>query len=272
MDKQLFAKIGVFVLLGLNVAAYYVFWPSQHGASKSEAKAPKEEKGEVQLLPTQPNLVMPNAFPASAAVAVPLSIPTPPKSSERDVGPDDAVNKLLAHIRKEAETSQGSVQAQNEKGPDPLFPGDNKPKPLPLLKAEPIMVDPNVGVTSALTPKTPPSPWLLNMEAVGNQTLLIARLREPASGQQVAELRILCDRVEPKAAGGVHALGNVTFTGAGMKGACRRLIVPTFEPQLLFEEQVYLTQDGNPAASLRGDRIAWELPVEANRPGLGAPK
>jgi hypothetical protein len=293
MDKQLFAKIGVFLLLGLNVGAYYVFWPSHNGASKSEAKAPKEEKGEVELLPTRPKSAQPKELPASSlADAIPLSIPSAPKMSERGASADDAVSKLLNHIKKETEAAnevaappmprffdeKKDVFPEKQEGPAkkggfPAFPDDNKPKPLPLLKADPLILDPNIGVTSALTPKVAPSPWLLNMESVGNQTLLIAKLRQPATGGQVAEFRILCDRVETKApGGGVQAVGKVTFAGAGMKGACQRMTIPIQETRLLFEEEVSIVQDLNAGASLRGDRFIWELATEPKMPSLGGPR
>src|SRR5438876_8867969 len=81
MDKQVFAKVGVFVLLGLNVGAYYLFWPRQQGAPKQETNRPHEEKGEVALLPTKSDKALtpskPQEFPAgSLDHAVVLPPPT----------------------------------------------------------------------------------------------------------------------------------------------------------------------------------------------------
>jgi hypothetical protein len=300
--KQLFAQIGVFVLLGLNVGAYYVFWPHQDSGSKSEAKSPREEKGEVQLLPAppdkQPNIAKPSEFPANPrSDAVPRSLAASASNAEKDTSADDAVSKLLDHIKKESADGKrapaGPFNEKNyvfpEKQDNPakqselpairFLPEDNKPKSLPPLKADPLLPDPsnpNVGVTSALTPKLPPGPWLLHTETAGDQTLLVAKLRRPASTRPLAEFRILCDRLETKSPGGdVQAVGRVTFAGAGLKGACQRLTVRLQESRLVFEDQVYLAQETVAGGNLSGDRIVWEIPAhafDANGTVLGAPK
>jgi hypothetical protein len=300
--KQLFAQIGVFVLLGLNVGAYYVFWPHHDGGSKSEAKSPRQEKGEVHLLPAPPdkqlNTAKPKEFPANPrGDAVPLSIPSSASKSDKEMSVDDPVSKLLDHIKKESAAGNqppaGPFDEKNyvipEKQDNPaktselpairLIPADNKPKPLPSLNADPLLPDtrnPNVGVTSALTPKLPPGPWLLHTEAVGDQTLLVAKLRQPASARPLAEFRVLCDRLETKGSGGdVQAVGRVTFAGAGLKGACQRLTLRLHESRLVFEDQVYLVQETVAAGNLSGDRIVWEIPThafDATGPVLGAPK
>lgn len=300
--KQLFAQIGVFVLLGLNVGAYYVFWPHHDAGSKSEAKSPREEKGEVHLLPAppdkQPNPAKPNELPASPRNdAVPLIIPGSASKSDQETAADDAVSKLLNHIKNESAAQNqppaGPFDENNyvfpEKQDNPakksdlpairFLPEDNKPKPLPPLKADPLLPDtrnPNVGVTSALTPKLPPGPWLLRTETVGDQTLLIAKLRQSRSTRTPAEFRILCDRLEAKGpSGDVQAVGHVTFAGAGLKGACQRLTLRRNESRLIFEDQVYLAQEAVAAGNLSGDRIVWEIPAhafDANGAVLGAPK
>jgi hypothetical protein len=300
--KQLFAQIGVFVLLGLNVGAYYVFWPHHDGGSKSEAKSPREEKGEGHLLPAppdkQPNTAKPKELPANPpSDAVTLSIPGSVSKSDKETAADDAVSKLLDHIKKEsAAVNQPPARPFDEKnyvfpekqdnparkGELPsirLLPEDNKPKPLPPLKADPLLLgtsNPNVGVTSALTPKLPPGPWLLHTETVGDQTLLVAKLRQPASTRPPAEFRILCDRLETKGPGGdMQAVGRVTFAGAGLKGACQRLTLRRNESRLVFEDQVYLVQETIAGGNLSGDRIVWQLPahaLDATGAVLGAPK
>jgi hypothetical protein len=300
--RQLFAQIGVFVLLGLNVGAYYVFWPHHDSGSKSEAKSPREEKGEVHLLPAppdqRPTTAKPKEFaPNPRSDAVPLSIPGSASKSDEETSADDAISKLLDHIKKEsADVNQAPAAPIGEKNdvlPEKqdnpakkselpairFLPDDNKPKPLPRLKADPLLPDtgnPNVGVTSALTPKLPPGPWLLHTETVGDQTLLIAKLRQLPSTRLLAEFRILCDRLEAKGRGGdVQAVGRVTFAGAGLKGACQRLTLRLHESRLVFEDQVYLVQETVAGSNLSGDRIVWEIPAhafDANGAVLGAPK
>jgi hypothetical protein len=288
--KQLFAQIGVFVLLGLNVGAYYVFWPHRDGGSKSEAKSPREEKGEGHLLPAppdkQPNTAKPKELLANPpSDAITPSIPGSVSKSDKETAADDAVSKLLDHIKKEsAAVNQPPAGPFDEKkyvfpekqdnparkGELPsirLLPEDNKPKPLPPLKADPLLLDtsnPNVGVTSALT------------ETVGDQTLLVAKLRQPASTRPPTEFRILCDRLETKVPGGdMQAVGRVTFAGAGLKGACQRLTLRRNESRLVFEDQVYLVQETIAGGNLSGDRIVWQLPAhafDATGAVLGAPK
>ncbi len=76
------------------------------------------------------------------------------------------------------------------------------------------------------------SPWTLQMEIAGGQTLLLARL------QKRAEIRILCDHVELKAPNGVvQAVGKVTVTGGGLTASCQRLTLPLSEDRLLLEGQ-----------------------------------
>src|SRR4051812_17123537 len=41
MSRQLLAKVGVFVLIVVNLGAYYVFWPdSHHGSSADKSDGP----------------------------------------------------------------------------------------------------------------------------------------------------------------------------------------------------------------------------------------
>ena len=252
-NNQLFAKIGVFVLLGLNVGAYYIFWPSHDAGSRSEAKAPKEEKGTAQLLPAQTTVAKPREIaPASLASAAPLSPAASPKTPE--TSPDEAVSKLLEHIKKETDA--------DNKAPAIVVPSpdNNKPKTLPPLKGEPLVPNannPNLGITPA---NGPAGAWLLHTETTGNQTLLIAKLRQPS--RQAVEFRIWCDRVDTKGPGGdVQAIGKVTFAGPGLKGTCQHLTFAFDATRILFEEQVVVTQEGV-GSTLRADRISWELPTE----------
>jgi hypothetical protein len=271
-NNQLFAKIGVFVLLGLNVGAYYVFWPGHDSGLKSEAKAPKEEKGTAQLLPAQPTIAKPKEIaPAALASATLLNPAASPKTIE--VSPDEAVSKLLEHIKKEteAENKPSVPKAFDEKAfvvPEPQeippkkveFPDDPRPKTLPPLKGEPLAPE-GSNSNNGLTPANGTAGvWLLHTEIVGGQTLLTARLRQPS--RQPVEFRVACDRVDTKGPGGdVQAIGKVTFVGPGLKGTCQHLTIAIFATRILFEEQVVLVQDGV-GSTWRADRIGWELPID----------
>ena len=303
MDKQFVAKIGVFALIGLNVGAYYVFWPSHDNGAKSEARSPREEKGTVQLLPTAPIPAKPKEIaPASLNDAAPLSIPGSVKKPMEQTSPDDAVARLLDHIKKETDAEKktpaeklleivlpptmpnpfdekkivGSEKAKDQnKEPllpeAPKFPNDSKPKFLPRLDGDPLKPD-NVGVTSPLTSKVPPSPWSLTSEIAGTQKLLIAKLQ---GNLAPVEFRILCDRVETKSGNTeVVAEGNVTIQGAGLRGACQRLSLPLHETRLVFDGHVAIVHS-KAAGMLRGEHIVWELLVlmpVSNPAALGPPK
>ena len=275
MSNQLFAKIGVFVLLGLNVGAYYIFWPSKDSGPRSEAKAPKEEKGTAKLFPAQATVAKPREIAPAALASATTLTPTTMEAS-----PDEAVSKLLEHIKKETEadskppaviipsTAPKPFDEKNFALPEPKenlpkkidFPDDTKPKTLPLLKGEPLLPEgnnPNFGIAPA---NGPAGAWLLHTETVGGQTLLIAKLRQPTG--QAIEFRIWCDRVDTKGPGGdVQAIGKVTFAGPGLKGTCQHLTFAFYASRILFEEQVVLVQEGV-GSTLRADRISWELPAE----------
>jgi hypothetical protein len=284
LDKQLIAKVSVFVLLGVNVGAYYLFWPHQDSGAKREAKLVPGENGEARLLPAppdrQPPALKPKTFPASSVnAAVPLSAPRSVQLAA-DPSTDETVNKLLSHIKKETEAVKkapiASFEEQNIRPPaNPLFPETEKPRSLPPLQADPLVPstsNPNIGVTSALTPKTPAEAWIVQMETLGNRKLLTAKLSKPGPA---IEFSILCDRVETKGPeGDVHAVGKITFTGPGFKGACQRLTLRMREPRLMFEEALTIEQDAL-VGSLRGEQLVWDLPAQsmpANLGVLGAPK
>jgi hypothetical protein len=139
--NQSLAKIGVFLLLGLNVGAYYYFWPRNQDASKPTANAATPEKGATKLLPTggveeqeapptpfplsipgQPRIPAPPVvmqteplIPTAPAVAAqPVSLP---RTVERRAAPDDekAIRNLLKEIEDKApkaptESSQSTKQ------------------------------------------------------------------------------------------------------------------------------------------------------------------
>ena len=206
VKKQFIAQIGVFLLLGLNVAAYYFLWPNYHSVSSNEGKAPTQEKGATRLEPIAPTKTAPKEIaPALLKDAIPLSIPV--SAPERET-----INKLSDQIKKDNVAPLPLVSL-------PLEPSMPTVPPLPLEPSMPTVPRPSgppqrqgsappkdyhhpfgdppaVAVASALTPKMPPSPWLLNLETVGSRTQLIAKLRQPGTMNIVAEFKIVCDRVE----------------------------------------------------------------------------
>jgi hypothetical protein len=280
-NQQLYAKIGVFVLLGVNVGAYYVLWPRQPNSTIDEANGPRAALGEVEFLPPL-NVKPPEAGePKEPAAGFAKDTEHTKKVDPKEDGADDLVRKLLAHMNREAPAGnprpafpvaeEKNAAVKGEAGGTKGEPSPVAPRPLPQMQAEPL--DPaRIGVTSPLTPKPPPSPWVLYTEAVGKQTLLVAKLQGPKS---VVEFRILCDRIETRG-NDVVALGNVAFSGSGLRGDCQRLTLPLLETRLLFEEQVHIRQD---AGSLIGERLAWEFNANDTRGNfnvnpavLGAPK
>jgi hypothetical protein len=113
------------------------------------------------------------------------------------------------------------------------------------------------------------SPWTLQMEINGGQTTLTARLHKRT------EFKILCERVEMKTPdGAVQALGKVSFTTAGLRGACQRLTIPLNEDRLLLEGKAEVQmQQGTPPAEttveLKGDQLHLRLQAPAaENPGL----
>src|SRR5436189_5414951 len=98
-SRQLVAQIGVFAILGLNVGAYYAFWPHRESENRSQAR-PQPGKGQMQLLPPTPLPDKLDATPTVLSGGVPLLIDNPP--AESAVKPDDdPLARLLQHIQKE---------------------------------------------------------------------------------------------------------------------------------------------------------------------------
>jgi hypothetical protein len=263
VNKQVFAQVGVFLLLSVNVAAYWFLWPNYHSVSSNEGKAPTQEKGVTRLIPETPPKTLP---PALLKDAVPLSIPVSAQSPEKSAPDQETLSKLFDHIKKETGTT-APLDIQKPAFEEMPLPLPGASKFVPVLPSEPLRSDnappPNQGiaVASALTPKVQPSPWLLSMEMVGTRTLLLAKVRQPGTANVLAEFNITCDRVEMKSPGDLQALGKVTITGAGLSAECQRLILPIHETRLVFEEQVQIQQMRGPGSVLRGERISWELPA-----------
>jgi hypothetical protein len=267
-DRQLLAKCGVVVLLGLNVGAYYLFWPKNNGrpierAATTPASAP--------AAPIPPR---PKDFPVTAVKnAEPHRIVGVDAWKEKVIEGDDAVNRLVELIQKDNAQPIPVVGDGLETLPripaPPLAVADPKPHVLPPLKGEPIndeangATDPNVAIASALAQRSQQSPWLMNVKKSGTQIRISATLRRASPAKLSAEFEILCDRVDVQAADGLHALGSVTFVGAGIKGGCQRLTVPWNAANLVFEEQVRIMPEDTrgwslPGSQLRGERFVWE--------------
>ena len=283
-NSQLYAKIGVFALLGINVAAYYFFWPKQIGVVK-ESKIAKEDRGEAQLLP--PPMLKPAELPKPKELtadfrqdAMPLQVPEPMKTPD-----DEMIRKLLEQIDRDKAGTPPPTKWANEKKDvfaekqanpaneirfPPILPLD-KPRTLPKLQGDPI--DPaKVGVTSPLTPKVPTAVWYLYQEPAGKQTMLVGKLQPVATSPPVAEFRILCDRIETKsAANEVVAVGNVAFSGAGLRGECQRVTLPLLEPIVIFDDHVRIEQESG-LGPLRGERILWgPVSLPTNQPSTARP-
>lgn len=280
-NKQFLAKIGVFALLGVNVGAYYMFWPHHDGGAKSEAKSPEGEKGHVQLLPSapakQPTPEKPKENPAGSLTnAVPLNIPAPPKLEAKELTPDELAAKLLEHIRKEKEGGTAPVtivqpasKPLDETKPiipvPPLFPAE-QPKTLPKLDGEPIKPAAFDGVTSPL-PTHGVWAFQTRKEKVGGQIMVLAKHRngdEFSIGCQ--QFVVATDGSEAVASGGVVCIG------AGMTVSCSSLKLALKASRLLFEEQVLMSPTAAPGSYMRFERVVWEFPVAEPKSALGAPK
>jgi hypothetical protein len=268
-SNQSLAKIGVFLLLAVNVGAYFYFWPRHQEAAKIVAKSADQEKGETQLLPAKapalPSQVLSEPAPVPLAISNPPALPESRKvTAELRVGsepPTDAAMKLVEHIDKgklpELPTLPVAESIKRD-GPARIEP----PTLMPVLPRDP---EPGIAIASPLTQKMPPGLWQIQSESIGNRTHLIARLRDAAGERVVVEFRIHSDRVEPNPqTGRIQAVGNIDFNGAGWKGTCQSLTLPVHEPRLVFEGDVRVSQDvlgSSQDGGLRGERIVWELPA-----------
>src|SRR5580698_10206016 len=89
-ERQLVAKLGVVLLLGLNVGAYYLFWPKNNGRPVERAAATPSSA------PTAPIPERPRDFPVAVVKNVELiSAPALPVKSEKVSESADPVNRLV---------------------------------------------------------------------------------------------------------------------------------------------------------------------------------
>jgi hypothetical protein len=291
-SNQSLAKIGVFVLLAVNVGAYCYFWPRYRDAVNVKANVAGQEKGETQLLPpkspAEPRPLLPEPEPVPHGTgrveivvggkkqllpdpeAISLAISNPPALPERIVTAElrvvseppaeAAVLKLAEHIDKDKLPELPTLTArESAKSGEPV-----RIEFAPVIPTLPRDLEPGIAVASPLTPKMPAGIWQYQIEKTGNRTHLTARLSDAAGERVVVEFRVHCDRAESNPqTGTVQAIGNVDFSGAGWKGTCRTLTLPVQEPRLVFEGEVRISQDvlgSSQDGSLRGERFVWELP------------
>ncbi len=315
-NKQLFAKLGVFVLLSLNVAAYWFFWPNYRSGAMNASKAPSD-KGETRLLPVPAvkDTAIPTPreiSPATVNVAIPLN--DPPSAPAQDKHGASAWPNKLQDLIKEQEKwltkprgdqpsavpsvttpidqKKGAtgIQENAAKRLDPQnqfqLPDPQAPKPLKIgevvkpiklpgeFEGATVPADQKVGVAALPVPKLPTSPWTVHQETRQNRTLLLARLVPPGSLTPIADFRIVCDRVETRQTQNeLVALGNVLFTGGGMRGECQSVTLSLQDAWVLFEGQVQIADTLSAAQSFRSERVVWGPVSNAtNQNGLVMPK
>lgn len=286
-NRSFIAQVAVFVLVGVNVAAYYVFWPRTGNGSPEETKANGQDQF-VQSISGEkksPAVPAPPAdFPAPADPASVPSLPAPPVSPPAmppAMPPaKDPIVELLTRIQKESASAPklldiSALPPLTDQGPsEPM-----KPRELPPLQAEPVPLPAPLPapIPAPIPPegKSPPlaqdvnfaacmqkSPWMFKLEIVGTQTQLIAQVKPSAALRPGPEFKILCDRVEMKAPdGALQAVGKVTFVGAGLTGSCQRLTLPFSDVRIIFEENVRFSYDaGPPSCVMRSESFVWEMP------------
>ena len=299
--RQFFAQLGVFILVGMNVVAYFVFWPKGDRAVGVNAKG--QEKF-VQSLTVEKKT--PSATPPSAPEPVPgpseekkTPSATPPDAPEPVTGPStgkeaekDVVRRLLDKINADGPLAAPFDIEKLPPIPVPLRP--DSPRARPILLADPLVASPGeinkagqaaLTSTSALAAQIQESPWLLGTEIVGTQTKLIAQ----GPSATLMRFEILCDRVETKTPGSILlGVGKVTFHGAGFKGSCQRLTLSLDNLRITFEDQVEIAttnlrvdrdqqdrvvDERAPSGSLlRSDKIVWEPPqAAATKPNEARP-
>lgn len=286
-NQQFLARIGIFALIGLNVGAYYVFWPSQDSATRTEAKAPQEVKGTAQLVPT--SVPQPKDLPAKAASsAVPLNIADAPKMPEP--AGEDPVSKLLDHIKKEKEGSVAPKPFDDSKftipnpptrppGPGdlpvlPMIPDDGKPKPLPPLKPAGDLQPANdrVGVTSPLTPKVPEAASMWKFDVTkplsnGGSLAVIAKMTD-----RPLKWNFSCTKFEP-GTGGADAVAEdaVLATEVGVSIRSKRMTFAYALPRITFDGAVTITPAGT-TYGMQSERVVWDFPLRPAGTVLGPPK
>jgi hypothetical protein len=282
MSKQLLAKCGVFVLIVVNLGAYYIFWPeistSTVNAEKQEnpgkappvtATAPAGQPGEAtkpQSIPEEPTQLvsLPPSEPAPDGlppIPDPSAGPLPPPVmvAQADDPTIEKLKRLKASFTKESPPPPAPI------APPPVDP-PKPPAAVKALPADPAPLPP--AAPPAPAAKTDPksmapskSPWTLQWEINDGRTTLTAKLHKRV------DFRIECDGVKMETQdGALVAVGKVLFSGPSLRGTCDRLTVSLGSDNLVFEGKAELhVQQGNPTdiavptAELKGERFALRL-------------
>ncbi len=243
-NKHFFAFLGVTALLVANLAGYYFLWPIDGARPAKGAAFATEEKGETRLV----------AAKLEKKTVIPQPVIEKPAAPKIDaINEDEAVHKLIEHIRRDNEEMKA-------------------PRPLPSLQSDPLtgsLLPPANPDAVSLT-KSTPSLWLTNVERSADRTVVTAKLRHPDSDRIAAEFVVQCDRVESVTSPteSLIAHGRIAFFGPGVTGNCGRLTISLQEARIVFEEAVQFrtitTSPETAAGMLIGDRVTWE-------PGRQAP-
>jgi hypothetical protein len=248
-----FAKLVVFTLIGVNLGAYYIFWPRQqpgaaeHGAGRLSLKRDHADTS-VDVAEAVSDAPAPVARPAQPEFDVQQVAAPWPQAVESGSAPRSAEPNSAA-----APPDVGAFLPVAA-APAPRPAPDDQQTTLESLKnavaggAAALAVSAPAGVA-----KTDTSPWTFQMDFSEGRTLLLARLR------QGPEFKVLCDRVEMKAPdGAVQTVGKVALTGPGVTATCQRLTLPLSGEPLVLEGQAEVRFD-------EGAQLGWELKSELLR-------
>ncbi len=275
MSKQLLAKCGVFVLIVVNLGAYYLFWP-ETGSSGANIEKQENPGSSLQIAATasaaQPGETAkpaPHAAPTQSAppppeplqpVSLPQSDPAP---DGLPAIPDPGAGPLPAPVVAQADdqTLERLKRLKASFGKD-----STEPQPKPVGRSLPT---PDVPIPPATPPMAPAaksahpgkSPWTLQWETNDGRTTLTAKLNKRV------DFRIICDGVKMETQkGALVAIGKVALNGPGLRGTCDQLTIRLGSDTLVFEGKAELhVQQGNPTdlavptAELKGERFALRL-------------
>jgi hypothetical protein len=280
MSRQLFAKLGVFGLIVLNLGAYYVFWPDNgshgNGVDKTDnsgkpmpmaSNASAAQPGDPwKPSPPDPALPAPKATspqPKSPAVTAPTADPTLPNPDPlAGSAPSGAVNipsipepvglaGQPAPIPEDTQTKPvDPTKVQLKRLMDTFKKEESTPAAPPTPPPTP-PADPLAG--GVLPQGQPPHPVI---SATNVSTKPIQTENSPWSLQwefsegrtaltarlnKRLEFRIVGDRVKMETPdGAVVASGKVKFIGPGLKGSCERLSIGLTGETLVLEGKAEL--------------------------------
>jgi hypothetical protein len=328
-SNQLLAKVGVFVLVALNLGAYYFFWPgrNQPAPTDLEHRAPRTlfagelPRGRADAQPSGAEETSVAAVPAPArgvnttagklaktakndelalagglaksdtrdpaappvptpADSIPLpkipevgSLPKPPEAIPpvpEPPAPPRGQDQTLEMLKKASQVAKSALEGNKA----PIVVEGANPESIPPV------LPVNEPKKAVAPPKSANSPWSLQMEIVGGRTVLTAHLHK------TQEFRITCQRVEMKTPdGSVLAVGQVTFAGPGISGACDKLTLPLSDDRMLLEGKAEVqieqrsTTDARgefyrgmptPTAELKGEQLTLRLTAPPASPPASA--